>query len=1368
MASPFNPFGGRGQRGAANPAATASRGRGTQAARGSPFPPRGSSAPRGKYNVSRGRGLPQSRGSVRGRGRGAGTSNPALSHTGSAVQPPQQATNSPFGQLKQQQPGSNTFGVPSPQGTSPFTGTQNAPASQKTSYAPKFAQKQITANPAGGGLGHVPVENPSILAQYHERYDQLKVDRANKRQRAIKDGQMADPNQPTSLNKAITPVGTCTSMCPEFERVERIVQKMVDKSEKFLHPSSNVLQNMETKMLKRFRRSAAGYDEQLPSDIRTPNALLQSTNYLIRHIIGGNEPLGIIHKFVWDRTRSIRNDFSVQQVSQEKDVQIAVTCLERIARFHIVSLHLLSSPENEEPFDRHQEREQLNNTMLSLMYYYDDHRGRIHFPNEDEFRAYYIIFSIHDQRPDLEARVSKWPTSLLTSPRVQVALELYAASCNTWEYQGTLDARRPNAIAQGFYTRFFNIINSPSVSYLMACIAEVYFSYVRQTAIRAIWKGYCKTPLSQQHKNQEWSVEDLTRVLHFDDDEETIKFCEEQDLQVAENANGELYLDWGTRPVDSIGFSPSSEHAYSELTVESKRGGRSLVAVILGMTIPEAARMGMLDQFKLQERAKPSPPHETDNSTPFLSEDGSTTPALMPDPNFSTLESDFLTESSARSTPNPFQNSLPDANQPSATQIAVPPPQPLNPFQTSKLNPFASPFPSGNAMNIAPATSSSSFNPFGAASNPVTPASAPSNAPVQSPSPFSFSKPTEGEKPVPPSSPFSFGKPAEEKSVLGSKPTQSPSPFVNSGLSNPTSEPSNTPNPFAASLSSFKASQPLNSTPQATFPPPQTTQSTSLFSASKSTFPSTEFDGASAAEVPASKPAPVFGAPDSTLAGTGDAGTTAALNPKPAPFSFANPTQSSQSPFKPPSSSESPFNSPLSASEPQPQQSSSPATPAVDVTEKPKSFFDNTNGFHQLGQSFAQKPLSESPFSEQKENTESLPKATPPIQPSEKPLSASSLFGPAPTTSQPSNPMFPTPKSTEPAEKETESPASTKSLLPQSTNFQSAFSPKQSTNDPPVEDYLQRQKPAAPAAATESNSPRFNKSVASMDSSLSSGESPNPSIKRKFEDGPPVLAASEEEQSAWNGILQRLAEKQARKKARKLEEEQKLERELEQEEKRKHEENRKRALEDQAAGELPGGRESKALKVSDLAGDPAPSNGYSLFQASTRTLPTLPCLRSDNELTERTGPTVAEIEAAGKARRQREIDQDELLLSAARIAAEQLKNGPKIFDSYRPSSFENTTDHHNSYNPHRSFSASTSYSQSMSPPPPPVYPNHGYQVAYAPDTPLGLGRTLSRSEQRIRRTGAHGLAYLPLDLDFSRTRVHRKTADEKDKFSRSG
>ena len=297
-------------------------------------------------------------------------------------------------------------------------------------------------------------------------------------------------------------------------------------------------------MLKRFRRSAAGYDEQLPSDIRTPSALLQTTNYLIRHIVGGGETLGIIHKFVWDRTRSVRNDFSVQQLTQEKDVRIAVTCLERIARFHILSHHLLSSPSNEEPFEHHQEREQLNNTMLSLMYYYDDNRGKIHFPNEDEFRAYHIILSIHDQRPDLEARVSRWPHSLLASPRVQVALDLYAAACNTWEPQGTLDSSRKNAIAQGFYARFFNIIDSPSVSYLMACVAEFYFSDVRQTALRDIWSGYWRPPAKvKKERKEEWTMKDLTKALRFDNEEQTLEFCQEQNMPLGQNADG-TYLNW--------------------------------------------------------------------------------------------------------------------------------------------------------------------------------------------------------------------------------------------------------------------------------------------------------------------------------------------------------------------------------------------------------------------------------------------------------------------------------------------------------------------------------------------------------------------------------------------------------------------------------------------------------------------------------------------------------------------------------------------------------------------------------------------------------------------------------------------------------
>jgi hypothetical protein len=52
------------------------------------------------------------------------------------------------------------------------------------------------------------------------------------RKKMIREGLLADPDKPTTLENAITIVGTCEDMCPLHERVERIVQQMVDKCEK--------------------------------------------------------------------------------------------------------------------------------------------------------------------------------------------------------------------------------------------------------------------------------------------------------------------------------------------------------------------------------------------------------------------------------------------------------------------------------------------------------------------------------------------------------------------------------------------------------------------------------------------------------------------------------------------------------------------------------------------------------------------------------------------------------------------------------------------------------------------------------------------------------------------------------------------------------------------------------------------------------------------------------------------------------------------------------------------------------------------------------------------------------------------------------
>ena len=304
-------------------------------------------------------------------------------------------------------------------------------------------------------------------------------------------------------------------------------------------------------MVKRFRRSAAGNDEQLPSDIRTPATLQTTLNYLITDVIGGGEQLSTVHKFVWDRTRAIRNDFSIQQVSKDEDVRLAIDCFEKIARFHVLSLHQLSNLDNlnGEGFDAHQELEQLNNTLLSLMYYYDDNREKQRFPNEAEFRAYYIMFQLRTLHPDLEDRMQSWSPQLLKDKRVQTAFRLYSAATNTLFDQGPLKPTTPFSIAQGNSGGFWKLLKSKAVSYLMSCIAEIYFGQVRYLTLQNLWESH-KGPVGQQNRNQEWTLNELTEALAFDTDEETLDFCQGFDLTFKTSDDGVYHLVFQSSSLD--------------------------------------------------------------------------------------------------------------------------------------------------------------------------------------------------------------------------------------------------------------------------------------------------------------------------------------------------------------------------------------------------------------------------------------------------------------------------------------------------------------------------------------------------------------------------------------------------------------------------------------------------------------------------------------------------------------------------------------------------------------------------------------------------------------------------------------------------
>lgn len=60
-----------------------------------------------------------------------------------------------------------------------------------------------------------------------KRLQLLKQRRLVETQQSIKNGTMADPDVKRHISEAITLIGTCQDMCPEYERVTRMVQNDV-------------------------------------------------------------------------------------------------------------------------------------------------------------------------------------------------------------------------------------------------------------------------------------------------------------------------------------------------------------------------------------------------------------------------------------------------------------------------------------------------------------------------------------------------------------------------------------------------------------------------------------------------------------------------------------------------------------------------------------------------------------------------------------------------------------------------------------------------------------------------------------------------------------------------------------------------------------------------------------------------------------------------------------------------------------------------------------------------------------------------------------------------------------------------------------
>ncbi|XP_071139710.1 SAC3 domain-containing protein 1-like [Mytilus edulis] len=181
-------------------------------------------------------------------------------------------------------------------------------------------------------------------------------------------------------------VGTCNFMCPPAEIELRTRERLVHFLEKTVQ--NGRLQTDTDKMVKEYSRPAAGKRDPGPNDLRPPEVLVRTVDYLLGSITAKKDVAWKdIYDFVFDRLRCIRQDMVIQNIGGSS----AINILEKIARFHIYAGYRLCT----EPiarFDPKINNQHTQECLKRLLYVYSVVPGN--HDNRQEFESVYLLYNL--------------------------------------------------------------------------------------------------------------------------------------------------------------------------------------------------------------------------------------------------------------------------------------------------------------------------------------------------------------------------------------------------------------------------------------------------------------------------------------------------------------------------------------------------------------------------------------------------------------------------------------------------------------------------------------------------------------------------------------------------------------------------------------------------------------------------------------------------------------------------------------------------------------------------------------------------------------------------------------------------------------
>ncbi|XP_012068746.1 SAC3 family protein C isoform X2 [Jatropha curcas] len=256
-------------------------------------------------------------------------------------------------------------------------------------------------------------------------------------------------------------IGTCPFMCPEGERAQR--ERLRDLAI-FERLHGNPGKTSPSLAVKKFCRTISTKQMQA-SDVRPLPILEDTLSYLLNLADSTDHPFEVVHDFIFDRTRSIRQDLSMQNIVNDK----AISMYEKMVKFHVVSHHkLLCCGSNANISSvHHLNMEQLIKSLTSLYALYDENRDPI-YENEAEFRSLYVLLHLDSRSQPAGESLSLWfrrvPRPIIRSKEMYFARSVL------------------RSFRMGNYKRFFCTI-AAEASYLQYCIIEPYIDEVRALSL---------------------------------------------------------------------------------------------------------------------------------------------------------------------------------------------------------------------------------------------------------------------------------------------------------------------------------------------------------------------------------------------------------------------------------------------------------------------------------------------------------------------------------------------------------------------------------------------------------------------------------------------------------------------------------------------------------------------------------------------------------------------------------------------------------------------------------------------------------------------------------------------------------------------